>query len=296
MNNIIKDYIARENYLHKHDKGFERFEFATEGFGTYLSKVSDFFRKKINAIKEIFNITSNDKQAVNLINNNSKDINVEFGKLQLQGNNISGKGGDYFKAVSGILFPTIPGLKCDFYELSKVLKDSTGVIMTEVRPLLSEVDTYLSKIVNDEDFRLSMQPGNIAERVMKVSEKLNAPLTNIIDPKRIDDKAELKNMIPNLSSLKEVGDNLKDSLITKDLTLVSSVYDMNLIISNKIENLMKVIEKGDNLNISKVRLDELVMVLKYSSQLVGDTSAYIRLSDASYKVYEIIVSRLNQIK
>lgn len=296
MNNIILDREKKYKFLDSVNKKPNDISLATEDFATFIRKVGDFFKSKLNSIKEIFNITANEKQSVNAIAASVTNLNSEMKDTFKLSDNVSKKGGTFFSSVESIIVPTIPGINIDFLTLTKELSSKTDIIINDIKPLLSEIDTYLSKLVNDDDFRTSLTPGTLEKKTQTISDLLNTALTKIIDTKKVDDKTELKNLIPNLSSIKDISNNLQNSVITKDIKLLSTIYDLNSSIANKMDNLITLLQKNPKLYISKVRLDELLSVLKYSSQLVTDVSAYIRLTDAAYKVFSIIVTKLEKIK
>lgn len=295
MENIIKFREQKIKYLEKYNNGTDDYELVTEGFGSFLSKIGNFFKNKLNAIKEIFNVTSKEKQALGDLNARMKIVNSEVSVVSKSAYNVSTKGGEFFKAVGSILVPTIPGIKVDLLTLSTLLSSKTDVLINGVKPILSEIDTYISKINNDVDFRMSVAPNDLSKRVKNISDGLNKDLVKIIDTKQVDDKTQLKNLLPNLSSLKTITDNFKSSIIVKDMKLIGEIYDLNLAISTKIDTLIEMLNKGEKVNISKVRLDELCDILKFSSQLITDTSAYIRLTDAGHKILAIIVQKLEKI-
>lgn len=292
MENIVLFREKKIQYLNKYDISNVGVELGTEGFGTFITKVSNLFKTKINALKDIFKITGDEKRG---FSNTSKVLNDEMKEVVRDINNVANKGGEFFKAVSDIVVPTIPGIKVDFFQLSNVLNKNSNLIMTSVKPLLSSVDTYMSKITNDESFRTSVAPNDLLSNIQKVSEELNKDLVSIIDAKRIDDKTQLKNFIPNLTCLKDIAINLNSSIVVKDMNLVSDIYSLNNSISTKIDNLYTLLNDKNKVRISKVRLDELCGILKVSSQLVTDTSAYIRLCDASHKLFINLIKKLEKI-
>lgn len=296
MNNIIMDREKKYKFLELADRKPVDVSLATEDFASFISKVGDFFKSKLNSIKEIFSITANEKQAVGAISNSITNLNSEMKRTFKLSEDVSKKGGSFFSSVDSIIVPTIPGINVDFLTLTKELSSKTDLIINNVKPLLSEIDTYLSKLNNDEDFRTSITPGTIDKKVKEISDSLNVSLTKMIDTKKIDDKTELKNILPNLSSIKDISNNLQNSLITKDLKLLGNIYDLNNNIANKLDNLINLLNKNPKLYISKIRLDEMLNVLKYSSQMITDVSAYIRLTDASYKVFDVIITKLEKIK
>lgn len=256
-----------------------------EGLGEFIQKVSGFFLEKITSIKEIFSI-----------NGKKPTFNIkDFNKLSPSINKLSELDASAQAALKNILIPWIPGIDQDFYQLVTGLVPHLDNIQKNGEAILEDVDTYLAKIAGDEDFRISKAPSkDLLNSLKKFESNDTVYLETIINGRQMKDVIEIEKALPNFKVLPNIHASLESITdVSKVATLEKIVDKINRLVDRA--NGIYTILKQDKTAMSKVKVDELVNVLTYSSKIVINISSLIRLYDAATKVEKALIEKLSKV-
>ena len=256
-----------------------------EGLGEFIQKVSGFFLEKITSIKEIFSI-----------NGKKPTFNIkDFNKLSPSINKLSELDASAQAALKNILIPWIPGIDQDFYQLVTGLVPHLDNIQKNGEAILEDVDTYLAKIAGDEDFRISKAPSkDLLNSLKKFESNDTVYLETIINGRQMKDVIEIEKALPNFKVLPNIHASLESITdVSKVATLEKIVDKINRLVERA--NGIYTILKQDKTAMSKVKVDELVNVLTYSSKIVINISSLIRLYDAATKVEKALIEKLSKV-
>lgn len=282
-----KDHMVNTDYLGNYVTTNQ------EDFGSFVVKISEFFFKKMQSLGELFGISGR---------NNTKELSKISGKYTTELKaydkdieKIANKPGEVYLAVSKVLIPYMPGIKPDYYTLVTTLKDKVLFVHTVAIPLLEEVETYVSKIVGDEDFRTSIaNDKKLVDKVKEVNNTLDSYLTEIMDGKILDDHRELQDVIPNLTSLKTCHETLKDIIGARDLNNLTKFFDLSNSIGDKITTFVK--KDSKTFAVNKTKFKETMDIVGGSAQLVSDCAAVLRILDTCLRIHRVLVLKLSNLK
>jgi hypothetical protein len=293
MKSIYKNYKISKELLPDMTYAIDQLTANQEGFGSFIMSVTSFFKKKIEAISGIFGINS--KNDTKEISKETAALYKEFSKFDKTVNQTVKSEDKIYNSLRSILIPWIPGVKPDLYSLVTGLKLQVDEVQNKALPLLDQTDTFISKLLGDEDYRTSIIPNKeLVDSLKKYSKDTTNYLTDIINGKQVADSREFEDVIPNMQSIETIHNILKDLLFAKDLEKVQEVFNYANKIGNNAKELLSQAQKNQ-LNISKVRANELGPVLQESAAIVTNVAAIIRILDASVKIHKAILEKLSYL-
>lgn len=234
---------------------------STEGVSSFLEKVTSFFVSKVGYVREALGITSSEANKV------SSDVNVHVKELiDLKKSMQSIISNKSYASIEKDRVMSPVGIKVDLVKLSNELKSVMKLTDNEVFECIERLDTYVSSVLNDVDFRTQTKPQSIDKEAIKYADRLYSNLNTCIDSKKIEDTRLVKELLPNLSSLDKVYDNLID---ISNYTSVNKLNNINKAIENvyaKTEVLEQ--ELGGKYEVSKVVLKKLIEDLENNAKLI----------------------------
>lgn len=293
MKSIYKNYKISKELLPDMTYATEQLTANQEGFGSFIMSVTSFFKKKIEAIAGIFGLNS--KNDTKEVSKETSALYKEFTKFDKAVDKAVKSDAKTYNNIKNILLPWIPGVKPDLYSLVTGLKLHIDNIETTAMPLLENTDTFISKLLGDEDYRTSIIPNKeLVDNLKKYSKETTNYLTDIINGKQVADSREFGDVIPNLQSIQAIHNSLKDMLFAKDIEKVQEIFNYANKIGNNAKELLNQAQKN-TLNISKVRANELGPVLQESAAIVTNVAAIVRILDASVKIHKTILAKLDMI-
>ena len=293
MKSIYKNYRLSKQLIPDMEYAVNQLTANQEGFGSFIMSVSNFFKKKIDSIAGVFGINS--KNDTKEISKETSQLYKELSKFDNGIKKIVKADENLYKSLGAILLPWIPGVKPDLYNLVAGLKVNVDGIKTKALPYLEEADTFISKLIGDEDYRTSIIPNKeLIEKLKSYSKETTSYLTDIIDGRLLADSRELKDVIPNLESIDTIHVALKDMIAAKDIENVQVIFNAAGSIANKAKELFNMVQKN-SLTISKVRANEMGPVLQEAATIVTNVAAIVRMLDASVKVHKAILIKLDSI-
>lgn len=293
MKSIYKNYRLSKQLIPDMEYAVNQLTANQEGFGSFIMSVSNFFKKKIDSIAGVFGINS--KNDTKEISKETSQLYKELSKFDNGIKKIVKADDNLYKSLGAILLPWIPGVKPDLYNLVAGLKVNVDGIKTKALPYLEEADTFISKLIGDEDYRTSIIPNKeLIEKLKSYSKETTSYLTDIIDGRLLADSRELKDVIPNLESIDTIHVALKDMIAAKDIENVQVIFNAAGSIATKAKELFNMVQKN-SLTISKVRANEMGPVLQEAATIVTNVAAIVRMLDASVKVHKAILIKLDSI-
>ena len=293
MKSIYKNYRISKQLIPDMEYAVNQLTANHEGFGSFIMSVSNFFKKKIEAIAGVFGINS--KNDTKEISKETGQLYKELAKFDNSLKKITKADANLYKSLSAILLPWIPGVKPDLYTLVAGLKVNVDGIKSKALPYLEEADTFISKLIGDEEYRTSIIPNKeLIDKLKSYSKETTVYLTDIIDGKLLADSRELKDVIPNLESIETIHTMLKDMIVAKDIENVQIIFNAASSIADKAKELFNLVQKN-SLTISKVRANEMGPVLQEAATIVTNVAAIVRMLDASVKVHKALVIKLDGI-
>lgn len=293
MKSIYKNYRLSKQLIPDMEYAVNQLTANQEGFGSFIMSVSNFFKKKIDSIAGVFGINS--KNDTKEISKETSQLYRELSKFDNGIKKIVKADDNLYKSLGSILLPWIPGVKPDLYNLVAGLKINVDGIKTKALPYLEEADTFISKLIGDEDYRTSIIPNKeLIEKLKSYSKETTSYLTDIIDGRLLADSRELKDVIPNLESIDTIHVALKDMIAAKDIENVQVIFNAAGSIAAKAKELFNMVQKN-SLTISKVRANEMGPVLQEAATIVTNVAAIVRMLDASVKVHKAILIKLDSI-
>ena len=293
MKSIYKNYRLSKQLIPDMEYAVNQLTANQEGFGSFIMSVSNFFKKKIDSIAGVFGINS--KNDTKEISKETSQLYKELSKFDNGLKKIVKADENLYKSLGSILLPWIPGVKPDLYNLVAGLKVNVDGIKTKALPYLEEADTFISKLMGDEDYRTSIIPNKeLIEKLKSYSKETTSYLTDIIDGRLLADSRELKDVIPNLESIDTIHVALKDMIAAKDIENVQVIFNAAGNIVAKAKELFNMVQKN-SLTISKVRANEMGPVLQEAATIVTNVAAIVRMLDASVKVHKAILIKLDSI-
>ena len=284
MKNIYKTYKISKELTPDMKYAIEQLTANQEGFGSFLVDASNFFKKKIDAIRGVFGL-------------NSKNASKLYKDLQSYDKLVKSIGSkqDKYDAVSSIIVPWIPGVKSDLYTLVTGLKSNVSGIYDSGLPYLEEADTFLAKLLGDEEYATSVIPNKeLLGKLSSYKDSTTKYLTDVIDGRTLMDNRELKDVIPNFSSVEVIHNSFKDMIVAKELENVQQVFNKAESLAARAKELYNRVQSKD-FTISTVRAKEMGPLLQDSAAIVTNIGAIVRLLDAGVTVHKAILQKLDKL-
>ena len=291
---MSKNILHERNVMFKDIDDYEdRLRISMEGLDTYLTGLKNFFLRKFSNLSNIIGKISSD--TLPTVRVGKGEYNTEIKHLIALKSSLASTA-KYLKYdnYAEKTYPTIPGLKVDYLGLSTKLADIVPSIKENVYKDVDEADSVVGRYLGDEGYRIASyvdtKPG---DDIKARSEQYYAMLNSVIDDKLFADTTKFKNMVPNLSSLITVIDNI--AMAGDGLTL-EFLKNLNIkleALSAKVKTLLDVVQKNPSIQSSKV-------VTKYLSSIVYDVAnevsyaiAIVHLVNESATMMKYVI---NQIK
>jgi len=235
---------------------------SNEGIGDVFKSISDFFSSKIESFVNIFrsngdelkNMNFNGKQLFKL----SKDINEIEKKYS-------------FSTIRPIEVSTIMGLKVNLLDLTGSVNKGVDIINENLLKSLDELDSVVSKMLADEEFRKSVRKSYDFDYVMRAQIALGQIVEDVIDSKSTKEVFTVGELIPNVNSLNVVNKQLIDvnkKINEKTLKKVEEEIDK---ITEKVEALYEAMSDKDIDKASKQSLLVLSNGLEQVAKLITNS-------------------------
>ena len=240
----------------------ENIAMSTEGFGSFLEKVGSMFLNKLAVVKDALGLSTKQANVVSAdFNSYITDLTNNRADLLWVVNNIS------YIAVKDARVMAPVGLKVDLIKAVDELEDGIKLINDKMVKQLDELDTLVSSVLNDTNYRTQSKPIKVNDDVIKITDRLYGVLNKITDTKKIEDTQLVKDLIPNVSCLTKLYDEV---LKYSEYTSVKVLQNINEMIDNiyiKTQALESEMSK-DEYVISKTVLKKLATDLESAAKMV----------------------------
>lgn len=240
----------------------ENIAMSTEGFGSFLGKVGSMFLNKLNMVKEALGLSTKQANVVSAdFNSYITDLTKNRADLLWVVNNVS------YIAIKDARVMAPVGLKVDLIKAVDELEDGIKLINDKMVDALDELDTVVSSVLNDVNYRTQSKPLKVNDDVIKITDRLYGVLNKITDTKKIEDTQLVKDLIPNISCLTKLYDEV---LKYSEYTSVKVLQNINEMIDNiyiKTQALESEMSK-DEYVISKTVLKKLAIDLESAAKMV----------------------------
>lgn len=252
-----------------------------------FSKIVDF----LTGFRELF---------FSFSNRNFQDINiyirdVEKNKTKL--NSLLTKKPTIYAALQDKEVPYIEGCNTDLLTLSaKLLKINQSLDGT-LETVLNYLDKIVSLSMGNKEWQESNKLVNDKEFVIiaKLNKELDTFFKETMDINKNNDTSILRNIIPNVNSLKLSADNITQCDKYAGLKHIRRFNDEATNIKNKIDILIDQI-KDKELTISSVKLKYLAEVLGMSANILTNYSGITSLTIEAAKTFTVIVKIMEEYK
>lgn len=262
--NIAKEYV---NSLEEIQYLSTRADIlSNESISDIVSKISKYFANSFNGIINSF-ITSNNK-----LNSVSKrDLSVQAKDILDLTNDIK-----YIvknvkmKDVASKEIGAILGLNMNLYDLSNELKIRSTNINSKLLVALDELDTIVSKLLVDNDYRIQRKPINVSVDIVTDHNYNDELIAKAINPSSVDDLIRVDKLLPNISSLPIIQDNL-----------IKSNNEFTYKFIKNISSIISTLVKKMNMLYDRMDSEDIVVsktMLKTLAYTVDDTAKYVTSS------------------
>lgn len=248
---------------------------STEDFGVFIKNISGFFTNKIDVISNIFS-TNGSRTNKTL----DKEYNV-FVKDLMEYKNVVPKivNNVKYMNVEKITVPSVVGLKNNLPNTTPILVNAIKEINNNLLNLIDLTDTEISKILADKDYRTSTRIVRLDGINYQFKNVLTKCIEELMDPKLLVDTKPLNAVLPNMSSLNQVYNDIVSITTSntfkslKELeTNINQLAERTNYLYDYIKN-----DKEGKLEISKVVINRLSELLELSADSITDSVTILHI-------------------
>ena len=185
---------------------------------------------------------------------------------------------------------TIIGLKVNLLVLTKTLVESSKLITTYLPKDLAELNEQISKILSDREYAKSVRPLTKVDDSYK--KKLQTNLDSIIDTKKFQDTDLIENLIPSISSISDIIENILQAGDGHTLDQYEKLQDQVVAIKAKTEELLKLLAENPDMEISKQVYNNFVDKMSVTAEALTLSASFMHLVNQSAMVTKAIIDRL----
>jgi len=262
--------------------GYRSDALATEDMGMYINKVGDFFTNKIVEIKSLFG-----SSAERLDKIDKKDISEHIKSiLKLQKDFTTIKEKVEYATVRNVETPVMLGQQVGMLDIVTKLKPLVAEINKSLLKDIDNVDTVVSKMIADVEHRKSVRINNKFNDIDKREDAITRAVNEIIGANGTKDRLPIKEVIPNISSIEGLLNDLKE---------LNGAFDYKHIVLVKAA-VKKLYEKAETLH-ETLTDEELGMVSKGSlNELAYGLESLAKYITNSVTVFYILNQTTDNVK
>lgn len=284
--NVLKEYALAIESLPNLKERVDMLESSNESMGAVFNSVSGFITSKFTAISKIFT------------NNSSRLESIDKKDLSEQAKDLIKTKADISKIISNkkmvtlrnVEVPVPLGMNVDMLVASSYLKSASARISKSIFVYMDEVDTLVSKMLADPEYRKKLKPGKLFSEISADSSKNLYDISSVIDKEGIKDRMTLDNLLPNLNSLNPILTNLDNANKILTYGMIKKIKTSLDTLSAKIDELYVYYSENEELNITKAAISELAYGIE---NLADYTTSSITVF---YLVNQLNSSFVNMIK
>lgn len=262
---------------------------AHESFGSFIDNVGSFFRSKLELVRNALSISA--KQ--------SNQITTEFNAhvddlIKLKADMIWVSNNIEYMVVKQARVMAPAGIKVDLIKASEELDDAVKLIHDKVFKCLDSLDLTISSVLTDEDYRTQSKPLKIDNDIISTGDRLYAILNKVTDTKKVEDTRLVKDLLPNMSSMDKVFNNLiksSEKTSSKVLKEINEMVDSIYVKTQTLEEEMK-----ETYPISKTVLNKLSTDLESTAKLVTVTMSTMYLYNQTVLCLINLIKKLKTMR
>ena len=237
----------------------------SEDLSSYVKGVGSFFTSKIDKVGLAFGWFGSKSKKAELVFDNPS----EFVRAMSDNRKAIDKAANASYGTYELLrIPTVPGLTTNMVDATDKTIKLVDKINSVLAPKLESLDTLISKVLADEAFRTSTRPMIHDKTTVKIIDELQKEINTFISPKQLQDTVLLKDIFPNMRSIKDCYEKLIATASHGSLEQLKTYRDMIDKIVDKIEALVGELKRRPDIVISKVVLKELSEETEEVAELV----------------------------
>lgn len=262
---------------------------SVEGLGDIIEGLGNMFTKRINYITGFFS-SKNKKSFSTEVSESISSYHKELKLKEYMVDEIIRN-----KAVTEVLNTLIAiplGMKVGYPEASKLISGAMDIIEDKIFPLLDGVDSKLSEVISDEAHRLSSRPTTLNKEIKDVNRDLGKVLNKIINPNGKEEFVKVREVFPNVASLKDVYNTLLKTSNINNLKNLHNIYAVSESIRNKCEELYALSNNNPGFRIKKPVLTNLMEDLEEAAYLVTNSAAVINFYIDLVKYYMLLLNSI----
>lgn len=254
---------------------------STEGaIGDFFKGIPSFFTSKIDAIRNVFGKNANRANEIT-----AKDVS-QYTKRLLGLKAIAKKLPEQVEAskVAKVKIPVPLGFNTNLLDASVLLDDLLEDASKTTLTFLNTLDTTVSRVLADKEYRESSRPvkGDNAQEAYKTVRKLNDGLGKLIDGNKMKDVMVFGELIPSISSLETIVDNMIKNGQKTRLDDIKAIESVLKVLTEKVNTLAKYMAEDESKIYNKSVIINLADELQAGAEL-------ITLSVSVIHVYNLLV-------
>lgn len=155
------------------------------------------------------------------------------------------------------------GLKCTLPNAVAIVGKNIKILDGSAEPAIRELSDLMSELMFDSESRVSFKKRGLGIFTDKLLKQLRDDLAAILDPADYSDIRFIEEVIPNLSCLVTIQDNLQVALSKIPVKTMRDIDSQTKIMREKIEIFAEhVDEKSGNIKMSKQALEDLITTIE----------------------------------
>ena len=200
-----------------------------------------------------------------------------------------------YDKVAKIKLPVPVGMSCSMVEAMELLNKSVAIIDTELIKTIDNLDTIISKVIADEQYRVSNRPIINNGKTKELSDSLLDTINKIIVPSNMEDRKTYEELYPNINSLKMTYETLIDSSKINNSKTLRKIDKLTKNISDKVKTLYDLSENIKTFKVSKPVITNLTTELEDCANFVANSVSIIHLNNQLAGSYTNTIELLDRI-
>lgn len=240
----------------------------SEDLSSFVKGIGNFFNNKLDILKGIFKPFGNVGKSEAVKPVEFKDISEFVKVMSNERKTIDKAANASYGVYEGLRIATVPGLTTNMIDATDKTIQMISIVNSVLDKKLDDLDTLISKVLGDENFRTSTRPIVHDTTTVNTINTLHKTINTFISPKQVQDTCLLKDIYPNMRSIKDCFEKLISTASHGSLEQLESYNNRIGKIVEKINALVDETKKRPDLVISKVVLKELSLETEEVAELV----------------------------
>lgn len=263
---------------------------ATEDFKSFITDVKSYFTNKINTAFSVFN-TLFFKSKDMVLQKGKQNVHVkELISIKPIVNKIINS--KEFSEVEIIKTATIPGINVNLLELTNTYLRSVVLINGNLKNDIELLNRKINLILTDRDYRTSVSP--IRDIITDTNVKLKRDLEYTFNTKNFKDTDKVGNLIPNLSSINIIIDNIIEACNGYTKEYLEAIMSETEKLTYKTNTLFEYLRDNPNTEISKNVLKDISYSIKAVAEEITYSISIIHTINLSANITKVMIEEINK--